>query len=84
LSNYDINKDWIINEVKKYVSEYSKVTVVPFSFSSDEIKNLTEWNLLYNPLNGFHYSSIVNQFKDVGVKEENITFLNYFGDDTKP
>ncbi|HPD99854.1 MAG TPA: Type 1 glutamine amidotransferase-like domain-containing protein [Bacillota bacterium] len=83
LSNYDINKDWIINEVKKYVNEYSKVTVIPFSFSSDEIKNLIDWNLLYNPINGYHYSSIVDQFKDVGVKEENIKFLNYFSDDTK-
>jgi len=83
LSNYDINKDWIINEVKKYVNEYSKVTVIPFSFSSDEIKNLKDWNLLYNPINGFHYSAIVNQYIDVGVKQENIILLNYFSDETK-
>ena len=81
LSNYDINKDWIVNEVKKHVNEYSKVAVIPFSFSKDEIKNLLDWEKFYDSLTGLYYPSIVNQFLDVGVKKKNINLLNYSADD---
>ena len=81
LSNYDINKDWIITETSKYINKYSKVVIIPFSFSNEEIKDIKDWNLLYNNIDGYHYFDIVKQFLDLGVYEENIIFLNYFIDE---
>jgi len=83
LSNYDINKDWIITEISKYINKDSKVVVIPFSFSNKDIQDLKDWNFLYNKVDSFHYFDIVNQFLDLGVDEENIIFLNYFTDEVK-
>ncbi len=83
LSNYDIDKDWLINETSKYINKNSKVVVIPFSFSDDEIKDSTDWDRLYNNINGTYYFDIINQFLSLGVDKENIKLLNYFTDEVK-
>jgi peptidase E len=83
LSNYDLDKDWLITETSKYINKYTKIVVIPFSFSDDEIKDLADWEFLYNNINGVHYFDIVNQFLSLGVKKENIKLLNYFTDEVK-
>ena len=83
LSNYDIDKDWLITETSKYINKHTKVVVIPFSFSNDEIKDLADWDRLYNKINGVYYFDIINQFLSLGVDKENILLLNYFTEEVK-
>jgi peptidase E len=83
LSNYDIDKDWLITETSKYINKHTKVVVIPFSFSNDEIKDLADWDRLYNKINGVYCFDIINQFLSLGVDKENILLLNYFTEEVK-
>ena len=82
LEGYDINADWLYDDLKKYILPNDSVTVVAFSFRDSEVKNSADWNLLYSKENSIYYNGIVGGFTAYGISENNITFLNYF-EDTK-
>lgn len=82
LEGYEINSDYLYDDLKKYILPNYSVAVVAFSFRDSECKNSTEWNLLYSKENGIYYNGIVNGFNAYGISEDNITFVNYF-EDTK-
>ena len=82
LEGYEINSDYLYDDLKKYILPNYSVAVVAFSFRDSECKNSTEWNLLYSNENGIYYNGIVNGFNAYGISEDNITFVNYF-EDTK-
>lgn len=80
LESYDITLPWLSEELEKYLKPTCKVSIVAFSFRDSQIKNLEEWNKLYSKENGSYYKGIVNPLIFYGIKEENITFVNYFTD----
>ncbi len=82
LEGYEINFDYLYDDLKKYILTDYSVAVIAFSFRDSECKNSTEWNLLYSKENGIYYNGIVNGFNAYGISENNITFVNYF-EDTK-
>lgn len=82
LEGYDINADWLYDDLKKYILPNDSVAVVAFSFRDREVKNSKDWNLLYSKEKGIYYNGIVGGFTAYGISENNITFLNYF-EDTK-
>lgn len=51
-----------------------------FSFRDSEVKNSTDWNLLYSKENGIYYNGIVDGFTAYGISENNITYVKYFED----
>lgn len=80
LEGYDINADWLYDDLKKYILPNDSVAVVAFSFRDNEVKNSAEWNSLYSKEKGKYYNGIVNSFTAYGIEEKNITFLNYYKD----
>ena len=82
LEGYDINADWLYNDLKKYILPNHSVAIVAFSFRDNRVKSLDDWNALYSKENGIYYSGIVGGFKAYGISQDNISFLNYF-EDTK-
>lgn len=79
------NEDWCRSAIASYFHEDTKVLVIPFSFK-DEITNSEEFQTLYMPQVGKYYAYVVNPLLALGVKEENIFFVDYFAgkvEDTK-
>lgn len=48
LEGYEINSDYLYDDLKKYILTDYSVAVIAFSFRDSEVKNSTEWNLLYS------------------------------------
>lgn len=80
LEGYEINADYLYDELKNYIKPEYKVVVVAFSFRDDRVKSLDDWNALYSKKNGLYYDGIVNGLTAYGISEINIVFLNYFTD----
>ena len=78
LEGYEINSDYLYDDLKKYILTDYSVAVIAFSFRDSEVKNSTEWNLLYSKEKGIYYRGIVSGFTAYGISENNITFVNYF------
>ncbi|MBE6083177.1 Type 1 glutamine amidotransferase-like domain-containing protein [Sporanaerobacter sp. PP17-6a] len=80
LSQYNFHDKWANGSVQKYIDTDDKVAVIPFSFNEKLIGNATEWENAYNKNYGKYYQEIVEPFLQLGIKEENITLLNFFED----
>lgn len=80
LESYNLDADWLYDELKKYLKPEYKVAIVAFSFRDNKVKNISDWQLLYGKEQGKFYGGIVGSLYSYGIKEENITFLNYFQD----
>ena len=80
LEGYDIDAPWLYNELKKYIQPNHSVVVVAFSFRENRVKNLSDWNALYDKKLGKFYNGIVDGFTSYGSLEDNIVFINYFTD----
>lgn len=73
------NIDDFYSDLKQYFSPETKVAVVAFSFYDNYVKDEDSWESVYGKC-GTCYLETVNSFAPFGVKEENITFINYFKD----
>ena len=82
LEGYTIDAPWLYDELKNHIKPHHRVAIVAFSFRDRTASNLEEWNAVYGK-NGRFYDSIVNPLLFYGIKEENITFINYFADTKK-
>ena len=82
LEGYNLDAKWLYDELKQYLKPEYKVAVVAFSFRDSRVKNNDDWQMLYGKEQGKFYRGIVNSLCSYGIKEENISFLNYF-EDTK-
>lgn len=80
LEGYDLDAKWLYDELKPYIKPEYKVAVVAFSFRDNRVKNVADWAALYSKESGRFYAGIVGAFCSYRIKEENITFLNYFKD----
>lgn len=56
LEGYDINADWLYNDLKKYILPNHSVAIVAFSFRDSRVKSLDDWNALYSKENGVYYN----------------------------
>ncbi len=80
LEGYQIAEPWLYESLKRYIKAEHKVAVVAFSFHKRRVHTLAAWNNLYGRECGMYYRGIVDAFAAYGIREENITFLNYFAD----
>ena len=79
LSTQCINEDVCFEELKNVINETMTVLVIPFSFG-DDIKSKEDFDLLYSSRLGKYYPSIVEPFAKYGIREEQISFADYFLD----
>ncbi len=80
LEGYDINADYLYDELKNYIKPEHKVAIVAFSFRDDRVKTLSDWKDLYSKESGMYYNGIINGLTAYGISENNISFINYFID----
>ena len=74
------NIDDFYDDLKDYFNEKTRVCVVAFSFYDDWVYDAESWERVYGRGVGNCYFETVDSFKPFGVKEENISFVNYFTD----
>lgn len=72
------NIDDFYYDLNKYFSSTMRVAVVAFSFYDDYVYDKESWNLVYGKNIGNGYFEVTDAFAKFGIKEENITFINYF------
>jgi peptidase E len=78
-SQYNFYESWARDEVSKYITAHDNILIIPFSFG-EKISNEQEWEHAYSRGKGKFYQSILTPFKEFGVREENIKWINYFKD----
>ena len=74
------NIDDFYDNLKDFFDEKTTVCVIAFSYYDDYVYDATSWEKVYGKGLGNCYFETVDSFKPFGVKEENITFVNYFTD----
>ena len=74
------NLDDFVQELGEYFSENSKVAVIAFSFYDDYVYDAESWKKVYGKGIGNCYFETVDALASFGVREENISFINYFTD----
>jgi peptidase E len=80
LSQYNFNEEWARATIRKYINDDDKVVVIPFAFSEKWISNNVDWHNAYSRTTGKYYREIVEPFMDLGISEDDITWLNFFED----
>ena len=74
------NIDDFYDDLKDYFNEKTRVCVIAFSYYDDYVYDSESWERVYGRGIGNCYFETVDSFKPFGVKEENISFVNYFAD----
>jgi len=80
LEGYEINAPWLFDSLKDYIKPFQKVAIIALAFRDTRVKNLDDWNALYEKDHGCYYSGIVGSLADYGILESQIEFINYFAD----
>ncbi len=80
LEGYDIAVSWLYDELKAYIKPNHKVAVIALAYRDNRVKNLDDWNVLYDKNNGKYYNGIVDGLTAYGISVDNIKFINYFTD----
>ena len=83
LEGYDIDADYLYNDLKEYIKPNNTVAVIDFSFRDSDIQSADDWYKFYGKENSFYYHGIVDSFKKYGITEKQISFINYFTDSLK-
>lgn len=74
------NLDDFYEELADYFSEKSRVAVLAFSFYDEYVYDAESWARVYGKGRGNCYYETVDALAKFGVREDNITFINYFTD----
>lgn len=82
LNYYNFHEDWAHDKLAPYIKPDSKVTIVPYAYRNHEVACDADWQGLYG-VNGDKYPNCIAPFLAYGVKEEDISWVNYFTDDSK-
>ncbi len=80
LESYDLTAPFLAPKLHKYLKPGSRVAIVAFSFLPSQAANLSQWEELYGAEKGMFYHWLVDPFREFGIAQENITFVNYFSD----
>lgn len=83
LDKLDFNEPWAYEKLKHIIKPEHKICIIPFAFHEEWIKNKEEWEKFYNKINGEEYVKIVSPLYTYGIKDNNITLINYFTDSSE-
>lgn len=71
---------WCREELQPFFHDATKVLLIPFAFDED-VDTSERLQELYNPEYGKYYAPVTRPLIELGVKEQNISFLDYFDKD---
>ncbi len=80
LEGYDIDAPWLYGALKPYIHPTDRVAVVAFSFRDNRVKAAEDWDRLYSKEKGMYYGGITGGFAAYGIRQEQVSFLDYFRD----
>lgn len=80
LDSTDFDEEWAYERLSEYINENSKVTIIPFAFHEEWVKDNKEWHTCYEVDSGKFYEELVNPFLKYGISKSNIVLINYFKD----
>lgn len=80
LNMYNFDEDWAKPVLKDIIKPTSRVLIIPLSFHDDEMQGNDDWVHMYSKGKGKWYRDIIRPFLSYGVKESNITWLDYYLD----
>lgn len=78
LDSSNFHEDWAYKRFSKFIDQSTRITVIPFAFHEDWVKDNTEWYECYDRIEGKFYKGIIDPFLHFGVCEEHIRWINYF------
>lgn len=80
LSRYNFDEAWCYERLKDIIKSNYIVLVVPLSFDDRKISSDEDWQKSYNPNYGKYYKEVVSPFASYGIREDDISWINYFTD----
>ncbi|MDK2584565.1 Type 1 glutamine amidotransferase-like domain-containing protein [Romboutsia sedimentorum] len=78
LSRYNFDESWCYESLKDIINSNHRVLVFPLSFDDNQISSDEDWQKAYNPNYGKYYNEVVSPFASYGIRECNISWINYF------
>ena len=78
LSRYNFDENWCYKSLKNIIDSNHKVLVLPLSFDYMKISSDEDWQKAYNPNYGKYYNEVILPFASYGIKECDISWINYF------
>jgi len=80
LEGFEVDAPWLRPELRKYILPGMKVAIVALSFRDSQASDSDSWNSLYAREGGRYYAGMVNALCAYGIREDDISFVNYFAD----
>ncbi len=77
------NEQLFYRELCEYIKPCSRVAVIAFSFYDDYVKCADDWDRVYGKGLGHGYFELVDSLTPYGIREEDISFVDYFRDSTE-
>ncbi|CEH34356.1 Type 1 glutamine amidotransferase-like domain-containing protein [Romboutsia lituseburensis] len=81
ISRYNFDETWCYERLKGIINSNHRVLIVPLSFDNRKISSDEDWQKSYNPNYGKYYKEVVSPFASYGIREDNISWINYFTDE---
>lgn len=78
LSTFEPKESWS-EKIQDYLIG-KKILIIACSFSEETIQNESDWQEAYGRPKGKYYGPLTESFKSFGVREKDLTFVNYFHD----
>lgn len=78
LDSSNFHEEWAFERFSKFIDQTTQITVIPFAFHEDWVKDNNEWYECYDRIEGKFYKDIVDPFLHFGVCEAHIRWVNYF------
>lgn len=78
LDSSNFHEEWAYERFSRFIDQTTRITVIPFAFHEDWVKDNDEWLACYDRVNGKFYKGIVDPFLHFGVSEAHIRWVNYF------
>ena len=75
----NLDSDYLLPELKKYIKPHHRVVNVAFSHHEDAVRTIEDWDARYSPT-GKYYDSIVTPFAQFGIPADQISVINCFTD----
>lgn len=78
LDSPNFHEEWAYERFSEFIDNTTRITIIPFAFHEEWVKDKNEWYGCYNRIDGKFYKDLVNPFFHFGVSEDNIKLINYF------
>jgi len=80
LEGFDIDAEWLMPELGRYLLPGMKAAIVALSFRYSQAHDAESWNALYSRDGGRYYAGMVNALCAYGIREDDISFVNCFAE----